>query len=95
MVQKLALPQPSLPKAEQPHEPTDQALPSRGHINTIIGGSALDFESKRARTNYYRKVNAIVVKGPIVKTKWSHIPIMFTEADQKLIDYPHTDAMVS
>ena len=98
-VQKLALPQPSMPqpsmpKTEQPFEPANQALPSRGHINTIIGGSALDFESKRARTNHYRKVNTIATEGPIVKTKWSHMPIMFTEADLKLKDYPHTDAMV-
>ena len=94
MVQKFALPQPSLPKVEQPHEPASQSLPSKGHINTIIGGSALDFENKRARTNHYRKVNAIAAEGPIVKTKWSHMPIMFTEADLKLKDYPHTDAMV-
>ena len=93
-MQKLALPQPPVPKAEQSHEPTNQALPSRGHINTIIGGSALDFENKRARTNHYRKVNAIAAEGPIVKTKWSHMPIMFTEADLKLKGYPHTDEMV-
>jgi hypothetical protein len=36
----------------------------------------------------------VVVKGPIMRTKWSHIPITFTEADIKLISFPHTDAMV-
>ena len=33
-------------------------------------------------------------KALSLKTKWSHIPIVFSESDLKLIDYPHTDAMV-
>ena len=39
-------------------------------------------------------MNAIDVEGPIVKTRWSHILILFSESDLKLIDYHHTDAMV-
>jgi hypothetical protein len=36
----------------------------------------------------------VAVKGPITQTKWSHIPLTFTEADIKLVSFPHTDAMV-
>jgi hypothetical protein len=35
-----------------------------------------------------------VVEGLIVRTKWSHVQITFTEADIKLTSFPHTDAMV-
>jgi hypothetical protein len=36
----------------------------------------------------------VVVDDPITQTKWSHTPITFTEANIKLISFPHTDAMV-
>jgi hypothetical protein len=36
----------------------------------------------------------VAVKGPIMQTKWSHIPITFAEADITLVSFPHTDAMV-
>jgi hypothetical protein len=54
----------------------------------------LNFENKRQRWEYYRQVNHVVVEGPIVWTKWSHVQITFTEADIKLVSFPHTDAMV-
>ena len=34
------------------------------------------------------------VQGPYIKTKWSHIPITFSQDDLCLKDYPHRDAMV-
>jgi hypothetical protein len=34
------------------------------------------------------------VQGPFIKSKWSHIPITFSQDDLKLKDYPHNDAMV-
>jgi hypothetical protein len=37
----------------------------------------------------------VAVKGPITRTKWSHIPITFSEDDVKLVSFPHTDAMVT
>jgi hypothetical protein len=36
----------------------------------------------------------VAVECPIVRTKWSHVPITFNEADIKLVSFPHTDAMV-
>jgi hypothetical protein len=39
-------------------------------------------------------VNHVAVEGPILRTKWSHVPITFSEADVNLTSYPHTDAMV-
>jgi hypothetical protein len=34
------------------------------------------------------------VQRPIIKSKWSHIPITFSQEDLQLNDYPHNDAMV-
>jgi hypothetical protein len=34
------------------------------------------------------------VQGPFIKSKWSHIPITFSQEDIQLKDYPHNDAMV-
>jgi hypothetical protein len=34
------------------------------------------------------------VQGPYTKTKWSHIPITFSQEDLRLKDYPHRDDMV-
>jgi hypothetical protein len=34
------------------------------------------------------------VQGPFIKSKWSHIPITFSQEDLQLKDCPHNDAMV-
>jgi hypothetical protein len=34
------------------------------------------------------------VQGPFIKSKWSHIPITFSQEDLQLKDYPHNDALV-
>jgi hypothetical protein len=34
------------------------------------------------------------MKGPYKKTRWSYLPITFSEEDHQLKDYPHMDAMV-
>jgi hypothetical protein len=34
------------------------------------------------------------VQGPFVRSKWSHIPITFSQEDLQLKYYPHNDAMV-
>jgi hypothetical protein len=39
-------------------------------------------------------VNHVALKGPIIRTKWSHVQITFTEADVKLTSFPHMDTMV-
>jgi hypothetical protein len=39
-------------------------------------------------------VQHVGVQGPFVSSKWSHIPITFSQEDLQLNDYPHNDAMV-
>jgi hypothetical protein len=34
------------------------------------------------------------VQGPFIKSRWSHIPVTFSQEDLQLKDYPHNDAMV-
>jgi hypothetical protein len=34
------------------------------------------------------------VQGPFIKSRWSHIPITFSQKDLQLKDYHHNDAMV-
>lgn len=54
----------------------------------------MDMENKRQRRDYFRMVNSVTLQGPMIKSKWSHIPITFTEKDLNLKCYPHTDAFV-
>ena len=35
-----------------------------------------------------------MVDGPVQKTQWSHMPIVFSEEDVNLLSFPHTDALV-
>jgi hypothetical protein len=51
----------------------------------------MDLQNKWQKREYYRQINHVAVEGPITRTKWSHIPLIFTEADIKLIFFPHTD----
>jgi hypothetical protein len=39
-------------------------LPSFGTIMPITGGSAMEFETKKQRSNYFRSVNTIINDGP-------------------------------
>jgi hypothetical protein len=41
-----------------------------------------------------RRVQHVGVQGSFIKSKWSHIPITFSQEDLQLKDYPHNDAMV-
>ena len=34
------------------------------------------------------------VQGPFIKSRWSHVPITFSQEDLQLKDFPHNDAMV-
>jgi hypothetical protein len=36
----------------------------------------------------------MVAEGPVIKTKWSHMPITFSVEDINLASFPNTDAMV-
>jgi hypothetical protein len=41
-----------------------------------------------------RRVQHVGVQGPFIKSKWSHIPITFSQEGLQLKDYPRNDAMV-
>jgi hypothetical protein len=60
----------------------------------ISGGSALEFETKKERKHYFREVWNICVEGRVEKTRWSHIPITFSEEDIRLQGFPHNDSLL-
>jgi hypothetical protein len=59
----------------------------------IIGGSAMEFETKRQRNNYFRSVNTVINDGPAASSEWAKVPITFTEQDFRLKSTDHNDAM--
>jgi hypothetical protein len=60
----------------------------------ITGGSSVDFDTKWQKRDHYRSVNHVALTGPVVQTKWSHVPLTFDAKDVDLRNAPHTDAMV-
>jgi hypothetical protein len=60
----------------------------------ITGGSSYEPANKKQKKEAQRRVQHVGVQGPFVKSKWSHIPITFSQEDLQLKDYPHNDAMV-
>jgi hypothetical protein len=60
----------------------------------ITGGSSSELANKKQKKEAQRRVKHVGVQGPFIKSKWSHIPITFSQEDLLLKDYPHNDAMV-
>jgi hypothetical protein len=60
----------------------------------ITGGSSSEPANKKQKKEAQRRVQYVGVHGPFIKSKWSHIPITFSQEDLQLKDYPHNDAMV-
>jgi hypothetical protein len=60
----------------------------------IIGDSTSEPDNKRQKKEAQRRVDHVGVQGPFTRSKWSHIPITFSQEDLQLKDYPHNDAMV-
>jgi hypothetical protein len=60
----------------------------------IIGDSCSEPANKKQKKEAQRRVHHVGVQGPFIKSKWSHIPITFSQEDLQLKDYPHNDAMV-
>jgi hypothetical protein len=60
----------------------------------ITGGSSVDFETKRQKRDHYLSVNHVALTGPVVQTRWSHVPLTFDARDVDLRSAPHVDAMV-
>jgi hypothetical protein len=60
----------------------------------ITGDSSLEPSNKKQKKEAQRRVHHVGVQGPFVRSKWSDIPITFSQEDLQLKDYPHNDAMV-
>jgi hypothetical protein len=60
----------------------------------ITRGSSADFDTKRQKRDHYRSINHVAVTGPVVQTKWSHVPLTFDARDVDLRSAPYIDAMV-
>jgi hypothetical protein len=60
----------------------------------ITSGSSSEPANKKQKKEAQRRVQHVRVQGPFIKSKWSHIPIIFSQEDLQLKDYPHNDAMV-
>jgi hypothetical protein len=60
----------------------------------ITDGSSSEPANKKQKKKAQRRVQHVGVQGPFIKSKWSHIPITFSQEDLQLKDYPHNDAMV-
>jgi hypothetical protein len=54
----------------------------------------VDFETKRQKRDHYQSVNHVALTGPVVQTRWSHVPLTFYARDIDLRSAPHIDAMV-
>jgi hypothetical protein len=60
----------------------------------IAGGSCSEPANKKQKKEAQRRVQHVGVQGPFIMSKWSHIPITFSQEGLQLKDYPHNDAMV-
>ena len=60
----------------------------------ITAGSCSEPANKKQKKEAQRRVQHVGVQGPFIKSRWSHIPITFSQEDLQLKDYPHNDAMV-
>jgi hypothetical protein len=60
----------------------------------ITGCSCSEPVNKKQKKEAQRRVQHVGVQGPFIKSKWSHIPITFSQEDLQLKDYPHSYAMV-
>jgi hypothetical protein len=81
-------------QSNQPKQEDFADQPYRGVIHMITGGSSTDFDTKRQKRDHYRSINHVAVTGPVVQTKWSHVPLTFDARDVDLCSAPHIDAMV-
>jgi hypothetical protein len=47
----------------------------------IIGGSSFEPANKKQKKEAQRRVQHVGVQGPYIKSKWSHVPITFSQED--------------
>jgi hypothetical protein len=70
------------------------APPATKLVLPITGGSSSEPDNKKLKKEAQIRVQHVGVQEPFIKSKWSHIPITFSQEDLQLKDYPHIDAMV-
>jgi hypothetical protein len=63
-------------------------------VLSITCGSSSEPANKKQKKEAQRRAQHVAVQGPFIRSKWSHIPITFSQEDLQLKDYPHNDAMV-
>jgi hypothetical protein len=63
-------------------------------VFSITSGSGSEPANNKQKKEAQRRVQHVGVQGPFIKSKWSHIPITFSQEDLQLKDYPHNDGMV-
>jgi hypothetical protein len=59
----------------------------------ITDGSSSEPANKKKK-EAQRRVQHVRVQGLFIKSKWSQVPVTFSQEDLQLKDYPHNDAMV-
>jgi hypothetical protein len=82
-------------------EPTSTVATMASHINKavapsttklvlpITGSSSSKPANKKQKKEEQIRVHHVGVQGPFIKSKWSHIPITFSQEGLQLKDYPH------
>jgi hypothetical protein len=50
-------------------------------ILPITGGSCSEPPNKKQKKEAQRRVQHVGVQGPFIKSRWSHIPITFSQED--------------
>jgi hypothetical protein len=58
-----------------------QASSATKLVLPIIGGSSSEPANKKQKKEAQRRVHHVGVHGPFIKSKWSHIPITFSQED--------------
>jgi hypothetical protein len=56
----------------------------------ITRGSSTDFDTKRQKRDHYHNIKHVAITGPVVQTKWSHVPLTFDARDVDLRSAPPT-----
>jgi hypothetical protein len=61
----------------------------------VTGGSSFEPANKKQKKEAQRRVQHVGVQGPYITSKWSHVPITFSQDDLQLKDYPVTPKILT
>jgi hypothetical protein len=67
----------------------DQGVPplTTKLVLPITGCSSFELANKKQKKEAQRRVQHVGVQGPFIKSKWSNVPITFSQEDLQLKDY--------